>query len=225
MARPQTLSNTDDHQLAQDQIWSQLYCTLRPYILNWVYCSGVPSWHGQENDIADDILQEAIIRTHRYAQQVESGISDPIYSITCFSRAVAHNHFRDLRRRDLRLVRFPVYSSVDAPFMIMDECTDPSEIALDALSHKALLGMLARIIASFPYKQRTALLIDLANRADFSDEYDLLQAAFLEAGVKLCDYRCVLPVNPSERGRHAALLSTAYKRLRYTFKSRRSDWV
>ena len=225
MTRPQIAFNTADSQSTKDQIWSQLYCALRPYILSWVITSGVPSWQGQEGDITDDILQEAIIRTHRYAQQAESGMSNPIYSIICFSRTIAHNHFRDLRRRELRLVRLPEHSNVDTPFIIMEDHTDPSEIALEDLSRRTLLVALAQIIANFPHKQRTALLIDLANLSDVGDEYDLLQAAFLEVGIKLCDYRCTLPADPSLRGRHAALLSTAYKRLRLTFQSSQYDYV
>jgi hypothetical protein len=107
------------------------------------------------------------------------------------------------------------------PFMVMEDHADPSEIALEGLSRKALLVVLAQMIAKFPCKQRTALLIDLANLSDVSDESDSLQAAFLEVGIRLYDYRCTLPAEPSERGKHSALLSTAYKRLKHTF---RSNW-
>ncbi len=218
MAIHQAFFDTSDHRSAGDQIWCELYSTLRPYILAWVYSSGVTSWHGQENDIADDILQEAIIRTLKYTKQAESGKNLPIHSITCFSRTVAQNHFRDLRRRELRLVRPTLHDNDEVPFFVsQSEQVDPSEVALEGLARRSLLLALARIIADFPDKQRTALLTDLANHADFADEQCPLRSAFVAVGIDLHAYRRPLPINPAERSRHAASLSMAYKRLKQTF--------
>ncbi len=214
MAIRQPYSNTVDRYAANDGVWCELYSSLRPYILGWVYSSGVSSWHGQENDIADDILQEAVIRTLKYTKLVESGRSLPINSMTCFGRTVAHNHFRDLRRRELRLVRPNIQ---EASFVVQDEEEDPADIALDRLMRISLLMVLARIIVDFPSKQRTALLIDLANHADLSGEQSHLHKVFLEVGIELKDYCHILSPDPLERSRHAASLSMAYKRLRQVF--------
>jgi len=202
-------------QVMSDRVWSELYSTLKPYILSWVYSSGVTSWHGQEHDIADDILQEAVIRTLKYMKLVESGKGHPIHSVTCFGRTVAHNHFRDLRRRELRLIRPLSQDGQDALMLLVrgDE-VDPSEIALDSLMCISVLMTVARIIVDFPTKQRTALLIDLANHADLTDENNQLCAAFAAVGVDLRDYCRALSHDPLERSRHAASLSMAYKRLR-----------
>ncbi len=213
-----------DRYAVSDYVWCELYSALRPYILGWVYSSGVSSWHGQENDIADDILQEAVIRTLKYTKLVESGRGLPINSMTCFGRTVAHNHFRDLRRREMRLVRPTIQDGTESIFFVtQDEEEDPADIALDRLMRISLLMTLARIIVGFPSKQRTALLIDLANHADLSEEQSYLQAAFLEVGIELRDYCCTLSSDPLERSRHAASLSIAYKRLRQVFNLQVND--
>ncbi|GAC1368294.1 MAG: hypothetical protein NVS2B12_34650 [Ktedonobacteraceae bacterium] len=219
MAICQPYSNTTDYYTASDHVWYELYNALRPYILGWVYSSGVSSWHGQENDIADDILQEAVIRTLKYTKLVECGRGLPIKSMTCFGRTVAHNHFRDLRRRELRLVRPTIQDGTEAIlfFVAQDEEEDPADIALDRLMRISMLMTLARIIVDFPLKQRTALLIDLANHADLNEDQSNLHRAFLEVGIELRDYCCKPSSDPLERSRHAASLSMAYKRLRQTF--------
>ena len=212
-----------DRQPINEYVWYELYGTLRPYVLGWVYSSGVSAWHGQENDIADDILQEAVIRTLKYIRLAESGKSLPIHSMTCFSRTVAHNHFRDLRRRELRLIRPSLQDGEAAFVMAQGEDIDPSEIALDGLIRISMLMTMARIIVDFPTKQRTALLVDLANHTDLSDEQNVLRTAFSSVGIDLREYCRALPDDPLERGRHAASLSMAYKRLKQSFHRYSSD--
>ncbi|GHO89633.1 hypothetical protein [Dictyobacter formicarum] len=224
MAVYRPMLHTADRQAVSDRVWIELYSTLRPYILGWVYSSGVTSWHGQEHDIADDILQEAVIRTLKYTRLVENGIGMPIHSMTCFGRTVAHNHFRDLRRRELRLIR-PSSQDGEVSYLLSNgDDVDPSEIALDSLMRISVLMTLARIIVDFPIKQRTALLIDLANHADLSGETSQLLAAFKAVGIDLREYRRAPSNDPLERSRHAASLSMAYKRLRQTFQLNEQDF-
>ncbi|GCE18130.1 hypothetical protein [Dictyobacter kobayashii] len=225
MAVYRPIVHTNDRQTVSDRVWMELYTTLRPYILGWVYSSGVTSWHGQEHDIADDILQEAVIRTLKYTRLVENGIGMPIHSMTCFGRTVAHNHFRDLRRRELRLIR-PTSQDGEVSYLLSNgDDVDPSEIALDSLMRISVLMTLARIIVDFPAKQRTALLTDLANHADLSGETSQLQTAFMSVGIDLREYRRALSGDPLERSRHAASLSMAYKRLRQTFQLNEQDFA
>jgi hypothetical protein len=73
--------------------------------------------------------------------------------------------------------------------------------------------LLAREIAKFPYKQRNALLIDLANLTCFDEAPLPLQEAFLTVDIQLRDYQQPLPENAVERARHASLLHQAYKRV------------
>ena len=53
-------STTDD--LSSDALWINLYSFLRLYVRRLVYTSGIATWRGQEDDIVDDIVQEAIVR-------------------------------------------------------------------------------------------------------------------------------------------------------------------
>ncbi|HTI14089.1 MAG TPA: hypothetical protein VL461_05875 [Dictyobacter sp.] len=219
------ITQTSKKRTENEYVWSELYCALRPYILGWVYSSGVSSWHGQENDVADDILQEAIIRTLKYTRLAENGDVLPIHSVTCFGRTVAHNHFRDLRRRELRLLR-PMSPDGDVSLLFCEgEEVDPSEVALERLMLTSLLMGVARIIAEFPLKQRTALLIDLANHANPDDEQRHLESAFAAVGISLSEYRRALPADPLERSRHAASLSMAYKRLKQAFRRQVYDFM
>ncbi|HLZ61534.1 MAG TPA: hypothetical protein VKR06_31700 [Ktedonosporobacter sp.] len=224
MIRQYPSCNTDVAE--SEQIWFQLYSTLRPSIAAWVYASDVAVWHGQENDIVEDILQETAIRIHKYMQQVEKGVNPPILSMRGFSKAVAHNHFQDLRRKDARLLHFPRYEGRDTATLIImrNDDVDPAEIAHEALTRLSLLMTAVHIIVSLPQKQRTALLIDLANLSQEDEKYEPLQTAFLHVGIRLHDYRQALPTNTLERGRHAALLSIAYKAVRQKFRSRESEW-
>jgi DNA-directed RNA polymerase specialized sigma24 family protein len=218
MALHTTVFGTDDFEPGRDIIWYELYNSLRPYILACVYAARVSCWHGQERDIAEDVLQETIIRTMKYTRQAEAGQTTPIYSMMCFGRTVAYNHIRDLRRRDLRLFRPESYDQQPiADFSQFVEVVDPAEIALEELNRYALWKSAALVIAQFPEKQQNALLIDLARRTDFQDERSSLGSAFLSVGIDLHDYHQLLPVDPAARGRHAALLSIAYKRLRESF--------
>ncbi|WP_151755320.1 hypothetical protein [Dictyobacter vulcani] len=89
----------------------------------------------------------------------------------------------------------------------------------------SVLMALARLIVDFPIKQRTALLIDLANHADLSGETSQLLSAFQAVGIDLRAYRCTLSRDPLERSRHAASLSMAYKRLRQTFQYHEQDFM
>jgi DNA-directed RNA polymerase specialized sigma24 family protein len=222
--RPVPRTQQHDYQPVNDRVWSELYGTLKPYILSWVYSSGVSSWHGQEHDIADDILQEAIIRTLKYMRLAESGKGLPIHSMTCFGRTVAHNHFRDLRRREMRLIRPNTQEGQDEVLLLSHgDDIDPSEVALDSLMRISVLMTVARVIVGFPVKQRTALLVDLANHTDLSDEDNQMCRAFAAVNVDLRDYCRVLPGDPQERSRHAASLSMAYKRLRQTVSMQASD--
>lgn len=217
MGRHPAMFVADNLQSDDSAVWCELYNSLRPYILACVYTSKVSCWHGQEQDIAEDVVQETIIRTMKYARQAKAGYTPPIYSLMCFGRTVAYNHIRDLRRRDLRLIR-PEFSDQQ----IADDSSqfvkavDPSEIALKELTHYTLWKSVALVIAKFPEKQRDALLIDLAMRADFQDGHSSLWSAFLSVGIDLRDYHQPLSADPLVRGRHAALLSIAYKRLRQT---------
>jgi hypothetical protein len=127
----------------------------------------------------------------------------------------ASNYCKDMRRRDRRLVRLPecAYSPDVLNTISERDIVDLSEEATEHLYQERLFGLLAREIIKFPYKQRKALLIDLANRMSFETKPTLLQKAFLNVGVCLKEYRQSLPESSKERSKSAALLYYAYKRI------------
>ena len=93
------------------------------------------------------------------------------------------------------------------------DIVDPAEIATDKVFQEWLFERLSQEIVNFPKKQRNALLIDLTHRMQFVGQPGLLQRAFLRRGIRLQEFRTAGPKNALERGRHAANLSLAYKRV------------
>src|SRR5260221_261062 len=77
-----------------------------------------------------------------------------------------------------------------------------------------LIAEIASAIVTFPKKQRTALLINLASDEVFDNEPSDLQKAFLAVGINLQEYQHPVLIDPIKRSRHAALLHAAKKRLK-----------
>jgi DNA-directed RNA polymerase specialized sigma24 family protein len=215
---------TSDYGSCNEQLWSHLYIALGPTIRGWVYSSHIPSWRGQEQDLAEDILQETVVRTFCYAQQAEQEEAKEIRHITRFGRTIAYHHFVDLRRKALNLTCLETVDGPEreasAPQMIHD---DPAEEVIESLSLASLFEAAGTIIANLPRGQRTALLVDLAKQVDLLEKESPLQSAFAQTGIKLQDYLQYLPHTQQERTRQTALLSVAYRRLRKTFFKQRQD--
>src|SRR5712691_9310130 len=150
-----------------DTPWQQLSLLLRPLVKRWVYSSHVPSWQGQELDIVDDILQESFERVLKYAKKAEDGEVPPIDSLERISIVIAHNCCKDMRRKDQRLTRLNPDERMSGGHVVMSDCSDASEIALDNLFREWLYVKLSQDIVKFPEKQRKALLIDIANLMHF----------------------------------------------------------
>jgi len=171
------------------------------------------SWRGQEEDLVDDIVQEAVFRTLKYAQRAERGEISAIASLERFSLRIAHNYLEDLRRRDWRLSHFFTDDHSSRLPVIMPSRFDVLEDVTDYLFLESIIVMLPAEIVKLPAKQQRALLIDLANRMHFGTYPTPLQEAFLKVGVQLQDYRQALPEDPVELSRHRSLVSIAYKRV------------
>lgn len=197
--------------LCSDTIWTTLYPLLLSLVKRWTYNTRV--FRGQENDVAWDVVQVAIRKTFEYALKARrEGI--PIVSLKRLSITIAKNYYRDLLRRDSRLVRFTSDEDTDDEQSLLDNLVDLSETAFDKVYEEWLFARLAKEIACLPGKTRIALLTDLANRMSFLGEPTPLQRAFLDVGIFLQEYQRPLPEDPAARSRHAALLGIAYKRLR-----------
>lgn len=210
-------SPTSDYGCCNEQLWSLLYAALGSTIRGWVYSSKVPSWRGQEQDLAEDILQETVVRIFCYAQQAEQEEVQEIRHITRFGKTIAYRHFVDLRRKALNLTCLETIDGAERGALVPPMASDdPAEEVIECLWLASLFMAVGIIIASFPKGQRTALLVDLAKRVDPLENESPLQSAFSQAGIKLQDYLQYLPRTQQERARQTALLSVAYRRLRDT---------
>src|SRR5438067_3318297 len=116
--------------LHSDAIWKDLYPVLRSFAHRLVFSLQVPSWQGQEDDVAEDIVQETAYRLIEYAQKVERGEAIAIVVIERFMRVVASNYGRDLRRRDRRLMRMSSENNACEDVMVRDPI-DPAEEAIE----------------------------------------------------------------------------------------------
>lgn len=189
-----------------EAMWNDLLCFLRPYARRLVYNADVESWQGQQADLAEDIVQETMLRILERTRRIEAGALPPINSLKAFSVIVARHYCIDLQKRDSRLRRNA--GGVFEP----GEYTDLFVLVTERLSQEEFFVRLAHNVARFPRKQRAALLVDLAQLIH-CEETSVLQQAFLAAGIDLRLYQRSLPDDPVERTRHVALVSVAYKRV------------
>lgn len=216
--------NTTTHQpettrlnIHHDATWDALYHLLAPLVRNWVFRAALPSWRGQELDVAWDILQTALRKTFEYALHAQSlGIA--ILSLERLSVVICRNQLRDYQRKDFRLTR--IASDAGAPGVDIASCytlDDPAEAVLERLYEEQMLYEAARATLLLPTKTRLAVLIDLATRLQTRGELhgapSPLRQAFLALGVHLEDFAGLLPVEPAARARHDSLVSLGFKRI------------
>ena len=169
-----------------DTLWLPLYLLLLPLAKRWVYAAHIYSWYGQENDIAWDIVLVTIQRTYEYNLKAQAE-NIPIGSFQRLSIRIAKNYFQDLRRKDSRLQPFNRDGCSQVEYTIHDE-QDIAEVILDKVYEEWLFEEIAKEIASYSTKLRTAMLIDIARRMEFDVQPTPLQAAFLKVGIQLGEY-------------------------------------
>lgn len=198
--------------ISDDELWAELYYRLRPLAKNWAYSAGVAIWKGQENDIAEDIVQAALLKLFQYIGKCrKNGIA--IDSLEHLSIVIARHCFLDMRRREARFQRFSYDAFTPSEQISLERLSDPSQEAEDKIYEEWLLAASAKKITAFSAKLRAAILADLANNSCFEAEPSILQQAFLDLGIQLRDYQRARSKDPAERGRQSALRSLAYKRL------------
>ena len=202
-----------EEDLSSEETWQDLYAVLKPLAQRMVYAFHVPTWRGQENDVADDIVQEAVRKLIERAQKAERREALPIYALKPMLRVIAYNYGKDIRRRDQHLSRFPEGDETLELPGALDDIVSTEDTATENAYREGLFTQVAREIARFPMKQRQALLIDLASHMGFERQPTPLQRAFLKAGIQLQDYRQQLPTTNDERNKYTSLLAHAYKRV------------
>ncbi len=218
MAKNVGSSDSDKCNLKNNTTWDALYPFLGTRVRFWVHSSQIPLWHGQEEEIIADIVQEAIASTFMYTLKYSSGTKEggviPCNSLRHISTAIAYKQYQDWRYQESRFVYIRPHGFSIHGYVVIYERVDPLERAVDSTFQEWYCDLLAGEIAKMPDRQRTALLIDLANRLHFDAQpTQVLQRAFLKVGLRLQDYQRPLPSNPKERRGHEVLLRLAYRRI------------
>ncbi|HVU68647.1 MAG TPA: hypothetical protein VHD63_16040 [Ktedonobacteraceae bacterium] len=210
-------------QTEDNERWDDLYRRLRPLARSWAFSAGVATWKGQENDIAEDIVQAALLHVLQYLNLCrEKGT--PIGSLERLSLVIAKHCFIDMRRRELRFQHFAYdanASSEQPTLERLSDLADPAQEAEEKLYEEWLLAASASTIAAFSCKLRAAILADLANNSYFGAEPSVLQQAFMAVGVQLQDFQRAPSPDPAERSRQSALRSLAYKRVSQVYRDER----
>ncbi|MBA2287907.1 MAG: sigma-70 family RNA polymerase sigma factor [Ktedonobacteraceae bacterium] len=196
-----------------DAAWQDLHIKLRAFALRQVYAYALPSWRGQEEDIAADIVQETTRRVVERMRKAERGEAAPVQAPTHMMFVIAANYCHDLWRRERRIVRLSTCNCASGEEVIQDDRLNFSEEATENAYREELFSRLAHEIARFPKKQRQALLVDLANRMHFGSRPTPLQDAFLHAGIQLQEYQLPPSANATERGKLISLQNHAYRRI------------
>jgi DNA-directed RNA polymerase specialized sigma24 family protein len=189
----------------QAQQWFDLYIWLLPFTRRWVWNANVPLWQGQQQDIA----QEAIARTFNYYQLAHVGQAPPITMLKPFSKTVAHNYFRDRRRKDYRVTHLASLQTTYEDFSY-----DPGQLATENLVFLSTIHAVVQSIIKLPPRQKEAVLKNLACSSLPEERAGMLEQALAEQGIDLSNYQSLPPGNPTERKREAALRYVAYKRLK-----------
>jgi DNA-directed RNA polymerase specialized sigma24 family protein len=196
--------------------WAELYPSLRSFAKHLIYSFKVSSWYGQEEDIVEDIVQEAATRILERARRAEYGDAAPIHSLEQIVWTVIRNYCIDMSRRDYRLVHTSTSEYAYGRCPNLGGQLNIVELAIEHVYEEELFTLLAREIVELPDKQRTALLLDLANLMQFDSQPTPLQSAFLALGVDLHEYQQAPPISYPERCKHSSLLSFVYKRIART---------
>lgn len=200
--------------MSESSLWEHLYRLLHTRVAAWVYSSQLQLWSKQRNETIEDIVQDALLKTFAYTLRVERGEARAIDSLERVCVVIAYHCYVDAHRRDRRLQPLPPEFEEPIEVAVSRTDADPSELAIDNIHYELVFMQAARWIVRFPDKQRTALLVDLANRMYFDPfESTPLQEAFASVGIDIGSYKRPLPSNTKERANHAAHLSLAYKRL------------
>jgi DNA-directed RNA polymerase specialized sigma24 family protein len=203
------LTSADD--FYADPFWIVLYALLSPRMRNWVYGAHIAAWNGQEIDMADDIVQTAMLKIFEELLRGRMHIR----SVQARSLVIAYHCFIDAVRRDVRrvVISYDHLETEGFQHMLPVLLVDPGQEMEERLYEEEVLYASVQTITAFSRKLRQAILVDLANCSCFDGESSTLQQAFLASGIRLQDYQRAPSPDPAERRRQSALRSLGYKRL------------
>ncbi len=197
---------------AQSNSWEKQADVLRKLVKGWVYSASIPAWRGEEEEVINDLAQEAICRLLERMRKAERQEAKPVNSPNFLSLVIVRHLFIDRVRKEKRLTPLSqlTYASGDEVFAI--ELADSSEEVQERVMQESLFNDLAAEIAKLPRRQKWALLVDIANRTQHDGNDTLLKQALLKAGIRLENY-LIPPLEGKERSQFASLLCLGYKRI------------
>ena len=198
--------------------WNILSNVLNTYIQHCIHTLNIFYWQGGEYLLAEDVLTETYLRAIPYARNAEHGTLPPIGSFEALCKTIAKRYLLDLRRKDKRLVASIDIHTLSSSHLDILMSVDPAEAVLEDMTLYSTMLTIVKEIKKLSPKQKEAILIHIANLADFDNEQPRpLERAFWTVGIPLREYRRELPSSPVMRSRHTASLCLAIKALRQTF--------
>lgn len=193
--------------------WEKMYQVVRPLARRLVWRSGI--WGGQEEDVAEDVVHDAIERLYRHMQRAEKGEVSPVEHPERMIIVIAQRCFLDRWRKDRRLVRFDSDDSLSLERVVQSAIINPAEVALDIVYQRWLYVKIADLVSKrIPDKQRIALLRDLSQRMSFGNSPTPLQKAFADKGMEFPAYQDWQGRNKREQSQHASNLSLALRQIK-----------
>ncbi|HEY1352793.1 MAG TPA: hypothetical protein VGF67_24525 [Ktedonobacteraceae bacterium] len=207
------IPETEEERYSNSTFWEALYGSLRALVHHWVRSAPLALWRGQEEEIAADIVQEAISDTFRYARDYvcrtrEKGIIfwQPLRRV---SAVLAYKQYERQRRRDSSFVSVRVHQLAAQGYTTFDWRDDPLEPALQ----ERYCEYLAEAILTISSRARTAFLVYLANRTRLQAQPSFLCSALQKRGIHLPNYRVSWPRHPQKQQEYQALLQDACRQL------------
>jgi DNA-directed RNA polymerase specialized sigma24 family protein len=195
-----------------EQRWCVLRAWLLPIVKAWVYGAHIVIWRKQQDDIAEDITQEALMRVFATMK------STSVVSLYGFCRITARNVFIDRIRKENRLVHFAVDEGYYEVQLSSYEQESPETIALNHLMLEEDVVLVAQFIANAPAKQQAALLAHLAKDTDIDAPPSSLELALVQHDIHLREYGPPPFEDEGAVSRQSALLWHIRKRLKKEYE-------
>ena len=208
------LSSGSSQENTQANDWEKQIGILRKLVKGLVYSAGIPCWRGEEEEVINELVQEAICRLLERMHKAERQEAEPVNSLDFLSKAIVRNLFIDRVRKEKRLTPLSqlTYSADDGTSEIDLVDSSSSEDVNEQVFQETLFNELAVEIAKLPRRQKWALLTDIANRTRYDGGETVLRQALLKAGIPLESYLRV-HMEGKERSQFASLLCLSYKRI------------
>jgi DNA-directed RNA polymerase specialized sigma24 family protein len=194
-------------------VWSCLRAWLLPLVSAWIYSSHIIIWYGQQREIAEEIVQETVMRTFECVRRSRQNEGPPIIHLRAFSRTIARNLFMDRVRKERLLIRPAFADDIYEMYSARHGMQNAAELAVEHLIDEEAIINAVKSIVKFPDKRRAALLTELAKAIDLAGPPSLLEKELAKQGIQLRDYARPRPDNPAARSRQAALLWYALRAL------------